>query len=85
MKVKDIALDGVVRQNPTFRLVLGTCPTLALTTAAINGIGMGLSVTFVLICSNVFVSLLRKIIPEKIRIPAFVLIIATFVTIVQII
>lgn len=83
MKVKDIALDGVVRQNPTFRLVLGTCPTLALTTAAINGIGMGLSVTFVLICSNVFVSLLRKIIPDKIRIPAFVLIIATFVTIVQ--
>lgn len=83
MKVKDIALDGVVRQNPTFRLVLGTCPMLALTTAAFNGIGMGLSVTFVLICSNVLVSLLRKIIPDKVRIPAFVLIIATFVTIVQ--
>lgn len=83
MRVKDIALDGVVRQNPTFRLVLGTCPTLALTTAAFNGIGMGLSVTFVLICSNVFVSLLRKIIPDKVRIPAFVLIIATFVTVVQ--
>ena len=77
MRVKDIALDGVVRQNPTFRLVLGTCPTLALTTAAFNGIGMGLSVTFV------FVSLLRKIIPDKVRIPAFVLIIATFVTVVQ--
>ena len=83
MRVKYIALDGVVRQNPTFRLVLGTCPTLALTTAAFNGIGMGLSVTFVLICSNVFVSLLRKIIPDKVRIPAFVLIIATFVTVVQ--
>lgn len=83
MRVKDIALDGVVRQNPTFRLVLGTCPTLALTTAAFNGIGMGLSVTFVLICSNVLVSLLRKIIPDKVRIPAFVLIIATFVTVVQ--
>ena len=83
MRVKDIALDGVVRQNPTFRLVLGTCPTLALTTAAFSGIGMGLSVTFVLICSNVFVSLLRKIIPDKVRIPAFVLIIATFVTVVQ--
>ena len=83
MRVKDIALDGVVRQNPTFRLVLGTCPTLALTAAAFNGIGMGLSVTFVLICSNVFVSLLRKIIPDKVRIPAFVLIIATFVTVVQ--
>ena len=83
MRVKDIALDGVVRQNPTFRLVLGPCPTLALTTAAFNGIGMGLSVTFVLICSNVFVSLLRKIIPDKVRIPAFVLIIATFVTVVQ--
>ena len=67
MRVKDIALDGVVRQNPTFRLVLGTCPTLALTTAAFNGIGMGLSVTFVLICSNVFVSLLRKIIPDKVQ------------------
>ena len=77
MKVKDIALDGVVRQNPTFRLVLGTCPTLALTTAAFNGIGMGLSVTFVLICSNVLVSLLRKIIPDKVRIPAFVLIMSS--------
>ena len=83
MRVKDIALDGVVRQNPTFRLVLGTCPTLALTTAAFNGIGMGLSVTFVLICSNVFVSLLRKIIPDKVRIPAFIVVIASFVTVIQ--
>ncbi|MGN0783366.1 MAG: electron transport complex subunit RsxE [Christensenellales bacterium] len=85
MKVKDIALDGLVRQNPTLRLVLGTCPTLALTTLAFNGIGMGLAVTFVLICSNVLVSLLRNVIPDKVRIPAFVLIIATFVTIVSLV
>ena len=85
MKIKNIALDGLIRQNPTFRLVLGTCPTLALTTLAINGIGMGLAVTFVLICSNILVSLLRNVIPDKVRIPAFVLIIATFVTIVSLI
>jgi electron transport complex protein RnfE len=83
MKVKEIALDGLIRQNPTFKLVLGTCPTLALTTLAFNGIGMGLAVTFVLICSNVLVSLLRNTIPDKVRIPAFVLIIASFVTIVS--
>jgi len=85
MKIKNIALDGLLRQNPTFRLVLGTCPTLALTTIAANGIGMGLAVTFVLICSNILVSILRNIIPDKVRIPAFVLIIATFVTIVSLI
>ena len=78
---KKIALDGVIKENPTLKLVLGTCPTLALTTAAMNGIGMGLAVTFVLICSNLLVSLLRNVIPSKVRIPAFVLIIATFVTI----
>ena len=82
MKVKDIALDGVVRQNPVFRLVLGTCPTLAITTAMSNVLGMGLAVIFVLIFSNMLVSLLRNIIPDKVRIPAYVLIIATFVTIV---
>ena len=80
---KKIALDGVIAQNPTLKLVLGTCPTLALTTMAMNGIGMGAAVTFVLIFSNVFISLLRKIIPSQVRIPAFVLIIATFVTIVR--
>ena len=85
MKVKNIAIDGLLRQNPTFRLVLGTCPTLALTTLAVNGIGMGLAVTFVLICSNILVSLLRNVIPDKVRIPAFVLIIATFVTIVSLV
>ena len=80
---KKIATDGVITSNPTLKLVLGTCPTLALTTLAMNGIGMGAAVTFVLICSNVMISLLRKIIPEQVRIPAFVLIIATFVTIVR--
>lgn len=85
MKVKDIALDGLIRQNPTLKLVLGTCPTLALTTLAVNGIGMGLAVTFVLICSNILVSILRNTIPDKVRIPAFVLIIATFVTVVSLV
>ncbi len=83
IRTKDIALDGLFRQNPTFRLVLGTCPTLAVTTAAMNGVGMGLAVTFVLICSNAIISLLRNVIPSKVRIPAYILIIATFVTIVR--
>lgn len=81
-KIKNIALDGTVRQNPTFRLVLGTCPTLALTSMALNSLVMGLAVTFVLICSNVIISLLRNIIPDRVRIPCFIVIIATFVTIV---
>ena len=80
---KKIATDGIIANNPTLKLVLGTCPTLALTTMAMNGIGMGAAVTFVLICSNVFISLLRKVIPSQVRIPAFVLIIASFVTIVR--
>lgn len=80
---RKIAKDGIITNNPSFKLVLGTCPTLALTTMAMNGIGMGLAVTFVLIFSNVLVSLLRKVIPTQVRIPAFVLIIATFVTIVR--
>lgn len=80
-RFKEIALDGVVRQNPTFKLVLGTCPTLGLTTAAISCLGMGAAVTFVLICSNIIISLLRNIIPDKVRIPCFIVIIATFVTI----
>ena len=78
-----IAKDGLLSSNPTLKLVLGTCPTLALTTMAMNGIGMGLAVTFVLICSNVIISALRKVIPNEVRIPAFVLIIATFVTMVR--
>ncbi len=80
---KKIAKDGLISSNPTLKLVLGTCPTLALTTAAMNGIGMGLAVTFVLIFSNVIISLLRKVIPKEVRIPAFILVIATFVTIVR--
>ncbi len=82
--LKNVAVSGVITSNPTLKLVLGTCPTLALTTLAMNGIGMGLAVTFVLIFSNLLVSLLRKVIPNQVRIPAFVLIIATFVTAVRI-
>lgn len=82
-KFKGIAIDGLLRNNPTLRLVLGTCPTLALSTTAMNGIGMGLAVTFILICSNTLISLLRKVIPNAVRIPSFVLIIATFVTVVR--
>ncbi len=83
VKAKDLLLDGILRQNPVLKLVLGTCPTLALTTAAMNGVGMGLAVTFVLICSNVIISALRNVIPSKVRIPAYILIIATFVTILR--
>lgn len=75
--------NGLVKENPTLRLVLGTCPTLAVTTAAINGIGMGLSATLVLVCSNLAISLLRKVIPDKVRIPAYITIIAGFVSVVQ--
>lgn len=74
---------GILAENPVLRLVLGTCPTLAVTTSAINGIGMGLSATFVLVCSGAVVSLLRNIIPSRVRIPAYITIIAGFVTIVQ--
>ena len=74
---------GLIRENPTFRLVLGTCPTLAVTTAAMNGLGMGAAATFVLVCSNVVISLLRKVIPDKVRLPAYIVIIAGFTTIVQ--
>lgn len=82
MKIKDIALDGVVRQNPVFKLVLGTCPTLAVSVSLANAVGMGAAVLFVLVCSNVLISLMRNIIPDKVRIPCFIMIIATFVTIV---
>ena len=75
--------NGLIKENPTLRLVLGTCPTLAVTTAAINGIGMGISATIVLVCSNLAISLLRNIIPDKVRIPAFITIIAGFVSVVQ--
>ena len=75
--------NGLIKENPSLRLVLGTCPTLAVTTLAVNGLGMGLAATFVLICSNIVVSALRKVIPDKVRLPAFITIIATFVTILQ--
>jgi len=75
--------NGILRENPTLRLVLGTCPTLAVTTSAINGIGMGLATAVVLLGSNMAISMTRKVIPDKVRIPAFVTIIAGFVTIVQ--
>lgn len=81
--LKQIAADGIIKSNPTFRLVLGMCPTLAVTTSILNGLTMGLATTIVLIVSNVLISLLRKIIPEKLRIPSYILIIATFVTIVE--
>lgn len=83
LKSKQVFLNGIITENPVFRLVLGTCPTMAVTTSAVNGIGMGLAATFVLICSNALISLLRKVIPDKIRIPAYITIIATFVTIVD--
>ncbi len=75
--------NGIIKENPVLRLVLGTCPTLAVTTAAINGLGMGAAATFVLLGSNITISLLRKVIPDKVRIPAYITIIAGFVTIVQ--
>ena len=75
--------NGILKENPTFVLVLGMCPTLATTTSAINGMSMGLATMFVLICSNVVISLLKNLIPDKVRIPAFIVVIATFVTLVQ--
>jgi Na+-translocating ferredoxin:NAD+ oxidoreductase subunit E len=74
---------GLWREVPPFRLVLGLCPTLAVTTAAKNGLGMGLATTFVLVCSNLIISLLRKVIPGKVRIAAFIVVIASFVVIVE--
>ena len=78
-----IFTNGLLKENPTLRLVLGTCPTLAITTAAINGIGMGLAATLVLVCSNVVIAALRNVIPDKVRIPAFITVIAGFVSVVQ--
>lgn len=75
--------NGLVKENPTFVLMLGMCPTLAVTTSAINGIGMGLSTTVVLILSNMLISMLRKIIPDSVRMPAFIVVVASFVTMVQ--
>lgn len=78
-----IIKNGIIDENPTFIQVIGTCPTLAVTSSAINGIGMGLSTTAVLICANLFISLLRKFIPDTVRIPCFIVVIASFTTIVE--
>lgn len=80
---KERLINGLIKENPTFVLMLGMCPTLAVTVSAINGLGMGLTTTVVLALSNVFISLLRKVIPDKVRIPAFIVIIASFVTVVE--
>ncbi|MDY5985545.1 MAG: electron transport complex subunit E [Lachnoclostridium sp.] len=75
--------NGLIKENPTFVLMLGMCPTLAVTTSAINGLGMGLSTTVVLVLSNMLISMLRKVIPDSVRMPAFIVVVASFVTIVQ--
>ena len=78
-----VIINGIIKENPTFVLLLGMCPTLATTTSAINGMSMGLATMFVLICSNMVVSLVKNLIPDMVRIPAFIVIIAGFVTILQ--
>lgn len=82
MKLGEIFKNGLIDKNPVLVQVIGMCPTLAVTTSAINGLGMGLSTTAVLVCSNIAISIMRKIIPDKIGIPSFIVVIATFVTIV---
>lgn len=83
MKISTIAKNGLIKENPVFVLVLGMCPTIGVTTSAINGMGMGLATTFVLMMSNFVVSCVKNLIPDKVRIPAFIVIIATFVTILK--
>ena len=83
MNTKDIIKNGLIKENPTWVLILGMCPTLATTTSAVNGMMMGLATAFVLLMSNIVISLLKTVIPDKVRIPAFIVVIATFVTIVQ--
>ncbi len=85
MSKLSIITKGIIKENPTFVLVLGMCPTLGTTTSAINGMGMGLATTFVLILSNLFISLLAGLIPNKVRIPAYIVIIASFVTVLQLV
>lgn len=78
-----VLINGLVKENPTFVLLLGMCPTLGTTSSAINGLSMGLATMFVLICSNIVISAVKKLIPDMVRIPAYIVIIATFVTVVQ--
>jgi len=82
MNKRNIVFNGIIKENPTLVLLLGTCPTLAVTTMAVNGIGMGFATMMVLICSNVAIALLKNIIPDKVRIPGYIVVIAGFVTIV---
>jgi electron transport complex protein RnfE len=83
MKSWKVLLNGIIQENPTFVLLLGMCPTLGTTSSAINGLSMGLATTFVLICSNMTISLVKNLIPDQVRIPAYIVLIATFVSIIQ--
>jgi electron transport complex protein RnfE len=76
-------INGIFKENPTFVLLLGMCPTLATTTSAVNGLGMGVATMFVLICSNIFISILKNLIPDGVRIPCYIVVIASFVTLLQ--
>ena len=78
-----VFLNGLIKENPTFVLLLGMCPTLGTTSSALNGMSMGLATTFVLICSNIVIALLKNLIPDKVRIPAYIVVIASFVTLLQ--
>ena len=78
-----VLFNGIIKENPVFVLLLGMCPTLGTTSSAINGLGMGLATTFVLVASNVVIALIKNMIPDKVRIPAFIVVIATFVTVVE--
>ncbi len=80
-----VLMNGIVKENPTFVLLLGMCPTLGTTSSAINGMGMGLATMFVLICSNIAISLIKNLVPDMVRIPVFVVVIASFVTLLQMI
>ena len=75
-----VLMNGIIKENPTFVLLLGMCPTLGTTSSALNGMSMGLATTFVLVCSNVVISLIKNLIPDMVRIPAFIVVIASFVT-----
>lgn len=83
MKAADIIVDGLIRRNPTFVLILGMCPTLGTTSSAITGLGMGVATLFVLVLSNAAISAIRNLVPDKVRIPAFIVVIASFVTVLQ--
>ncbi len=85
MKLIDTLTRGLLKENPVFRLVLGMCPTLAVTTSLENGLGMGVAATFVLVCSNIVIASIRHLIPTKVRIPCFIVVIATFVTVVDLV